>query len=110
MANYNEFKPVLGEIARYLRILRDQSCNSNSSLSPVAATSADDPYTLPSGYTNLIVTKTNGSGTVEITFPDGSTTYTLTSQGEEFRITGNPKLGSYEIALASGATYKLYAY
>jgi hypothetical protein len=104
-----ELRPFLGEIARSLRILVKQSCSETSALAPIAATSVvADPTTIPAGYTHLVVTKTNGSGTVTITFPDSST-YVLSASAEVFSITGNT-LGSFTIALGSGATYKYYAY
>lgn len=106
MALFGEFRPHLNEIARSLRVLVKQACGSSNA--PIAGTSASNPVTIPEGYTFLSVTKTNGSGTVTITFPDAST-YVLTASGEEFIIKGG-FLGEYTITLGSGATYKYYAY
>jgi hypothetical protein len=108
MAAIGELKPFLNEIARNLRILVKQACDNDADNDPIAGTSADNPVTIPAGYQTIVVHKTDASGTVDITFPDGSI-YTLHANNEQFTISGSP-LGEFTITLASGATYKYYAY
>ena len=99
---------IITELKRNNRLLSCLTCGS--SLAPVSATNVDaDPATVPAGYTRLIVTKTNGSGTVTITFPDAQT-YVLSTNGEVFDIKGSPNLGEFTITGAGGATFKYLAY
>jgi len=108
MAAIGELKPFLNEIARNLRILVKQACDNDADSDPIAGTSADDPVTIVAGYQTIVVTKTNASGTVTITFPNADT-YVLSADGEEFTISGSP-LGEFIVSLAGGATYKYMAY
>lgn len=109
MAVIGELKPFLNEIARSLRILVKQACDNDSDNDPIASTSASaDPATIIAGYSTLVVTKTNGSGTVTITFPNAST-YVMTASGDVFTISGSP-LGEFIVTGAGGATFKYYAY
>jgi hypothetical protein len=112
MAEYGDLRGPLEKMIQLLksidRRLLCQICGSE--LAPLAATeAADDPATIAAGFTQLNVTKTNGSGTVTITFPDAST-YVLSADGEVFQITGSPTLGEFIITGAGGATFKYYAY
>lgn len=109
---FGDLRPILDNIIAKLKAIeRHTRCAvCLSSLNPIAATqAAGNPATIPEGYNTLNIIKTNGSGTVTITFPDAST-YLLTVDGEEFTISGSPLLGEFTIAVASGATYKYYAY
>jgi hypothetical protein len=75
MALFVEFKPILGEIAKYLRILATRDCCNI----PVAGTSS-----VPAGLKTVSITKTSpNTDTVTITFPDG-VTYDMTQPGEVF--------------------------
>jgi uncharacterized protein YaiE (UPF0345 family) len=103
MALFVEFKPLLGEIARSLRIISHKGF-----VKPTAGTQAlGSPLTLAAGFSKIFIKKTNASGTVTITFPD-ATTFVLTADGEEFEISAERPLGEFEITVASGATYKFY--
>lgn len=103
---YGELRPHLNEMARSLRTIAKNTCNSTNTA--IAGSQADaNPLTLASGYNSLNVVKTNGSGTVTITFPNGNT-YPLTTSGQTFTIAGN--LGEFSINAAGGGTYTYYAY
>jgi hypothetical protein len=109
--NYGDIRGPLEAILAHLKkIERNTRCLvCGSSLASIAGTQAGgDPLSIIAGYTSLRVTKTNGSGTVTITFPDAST-YDLTADGEVFEISGSP-LGEFSISTAGGATYKYVAY
>lgn len=64
MALYSEFRPTLGEIAKYLRhIAGSSSCRS---VTPSAGTTSP----IPAGFNNLVIT---ASAATTLTFPDSST-------------------------------------
>jgi hypothetical protein len=100
MALFVEFKPILGEIAKYLRII----ANKHSHVPPTSGTGA----TIAAGFSTVKIVKTIASGTVTITLPSGST-YVLTRDGEEFFVENGP-FGAFSIVGASGGTWKWYAY
>lgn len=78
MANYFEFKPILGEIARYLRILTTKDCCNTP---PVTSAGTGN---VPAGFKSVAIVKTSTSAdSTIITLSDGST-YTMTEQGEVF--------------------------
>jgi hypothetical protein len=109
-----EFGDLIRPIEKQIQLLKSINrrllciqCGGDND--PAAGTSSDTtPIPVAEGFQTLTVTKTNGSGTVTITFPDAST-YVLTTSGEVFTISGSP-LGAYTITGAGGATYKYYAY
>jgi hypothetical protein len=101
MALFSEFRPVLSEIARYLRLLSNNVCKT---LSPTAGTSGS----ITTGYTCIKIIKTNGIGTVTITLPD-TTVYSLTSLGDDFSVCGGT-LGAFSISSGDGGTWQWYAY
>lgn len=110
MANFGDFRGSFDAMIAFLkRIDRNTRCIAcGSSRDPIAAVSGDaNPATVPAGYTSLTVTKTNGSGSVVITFPNGNT-YTLTADGEVFEIKGDLK--EFTIEGQSGGTFKYMAY
>jgi len=106
MANYFEFKPVLTEIARYLRLIATKDCCSSTSVSSGTEATVN-PLTLSSGFTTLSIKKVGATGTVEVTFPDSSV-YVLSADGEEFVLNSKSPLGEFTIEALTGATYKYY--
>jgi hypothetical protein len=104
MALFVEFKPILGEIARYLRIIATKDCCRK----PTAGTQAlGNPLTLSTGFTTLKIKKTIATGTVTVTFPDSST-YVLSADQEELVLESPSVLGQFSINAAGGATYKFF--
>lgn len=100
MANYGDLRGPLDKmISELKRIASNTSkcCSLTPSVGTSAETTANAKY--------LKVTKTNGTGTVTITFPDASV-YTLTASGSSFEIpyTGG-KYPSVEIASGDGGTW-----
>lgn len=74
MAAYGEFKPILGEIARYLRIISNAQCGTPST----AITSAGTGQ-IPAGFNSVSIVATTVP--VTLTMSDGST-YIFTTAGE----------------------------
>lgn len=75
MAAFGEFKPVLGEIARSLRILVNSTCGSTISTATTSTGTGD----IPAGFKSISIVAT--SAPTEVTFSDGSV-YTFDSIGE----------------------------
>jgi hypothetical protein len=99
MAAFGEFKPVLGEIARYLRMLATRPC-----CKPVTTAGVGS---IPEGLRSVTITKTSANtDTTTITLSDAST-YALTAQGEVYTIHGinDGVLPKFTIA---GGTWKWY--
>ena len=78
MAAFGEFKPILGEIARYLRIISNAQCGTPSTAITSAGTG-----NIPAGFSSVTITATTAPAT--ITFANG-TTYSLTTVGESIPI------------------------
>lgn len=74
MAAYGEFKPILGEIARYLRIISNAQCGT-----PATAITSAGTGSIPAGYNSVSIVASTVPAV--ITFSDGST-YTFTVVGE----------------------------
>lgn len=81
MAAFGEFKPILGEIARYLRILATRPCCAPVTTSGVSTS-------IPAGMRSVTITKTSANtDTTNITLSDGSV-YPLVQQFETYTIHG----------------------
>lgn len=78
MAAYGEFKPILGEIARYLRIISNAQCGT-----PSQAILTGGTGNIPVGFNSIDIVATTVPAT--ITFAD-STTYTFDTVGESTKI------------------------
>lgn len=74
MAAFGEFKPILGEIARYLRIISNAQCGTPSKA--ITSTGVGD---VPAGFSSVSILATTVPATV--TFSDGSV-YTFDVVGE----------------------------
>ena len=99
---FGDLNPVLGKIITLLKqIEHNTSCAICFSVSP----SSDTSGVVPAGAKYLKVEKTNGVGTVTITFPDSST-YDLTADGQIFEIPlSHAKLPEITIASGDGGTW-----
>lgn len=74
MAAFGEFKPVLGEMARYLRIISNAQCGTTS-----PTTTSTGVGDIPAGFNSISILATTVPATV--TFSDGSV-YTFDVVGE----------------------------
>ena len=74
MAAFGEFKPVLGEIARHLRIISNAQCGTPSNA--ITSTGVGD---VPAGFSSVSILATTVPATID--FSDGST-YTFDVVGE----------------------------
>lgn len=97
MAAYGEFKPILGEIARYLRIMSNAQCGTPST----AITSAGTGQ-IPAGFNSVSIVAT--SVPITLTMSDGST-YIFTTVGESIVQTAAIG-GSLPAYALSGGTWK----
>lgn len=77
MAAFGEFKPILGEIARYLRIISNAQCGTPSQAAATGGTGD-----VPAGFNTISIAATTAPAT--ITFING-TTYTLDTVGETIK-------------------------
>jgi hypothetical protein len=75
MAAFGEFKPILGEIARYLRIISNAQCGTATSTTITSAGTGD----VPAGFDSISIIATTAPTVV--TLSDGST-YTFDVVGE----------------------------
>ena len=104
---FGDLRPVLDFIITQNKKIEYNTSHSENKPTGLLS-GVDAVHVVAAGYSKLVVTKTNSSGTVVVTFPDTST-YTLTATGEVFTIEGH-FLGAYTITGAGGAIYKYYAF
>lgn len=101
MANFGDFKPSFNYIISLLKnIDRNTRCATCASVTPSVGTNTS----VPAGASYLRVTKTNGTGTVTITFPDSSVV-SLTADGSVFEIPFTGTLPAVTIASGNGGTW-----
>lgn len=101
MANFGDFKGVFNTIISYLKSIdRNTRCIACAGVTPSVGTNTS----VPAGASYLRVTKTNGTGTVTITFPD-STVVSLTTNGSVFEIPFTGALPAITIESGDGGTW-----
>lgn len=97
MANFGDFKPILGEIARYLRIISNAQCGTPSTAITSAGTG-----NIPAGYNSISITAITVP--VTLTLSDGST-YTFAAVGETI-VQAAAQGGTLPAYTLSGGTWK----
>lgn len=89
---FGDFKPIFGEIARYLRTLVTLAHRQNET--PITSSGTG---TIPAGFKSISIVKTSSNAdSVTITLSDTSV-YTMTESGETFSdsATGSGALPAY---------------
>jgi hypothetical protein len=95
MAAFGEFRPILGEMARYLRIISNAQCGTPSQITLTGGTG-----NIPAGFNSISIVATTVPAT--LTYADGST-YTLSVVGESIKLSASEGGTLPAITVTAGA-------
>lgn len=99
MASFGEFRPILGEIAKYLRMIAFRPCVD-------IVTTGGVNTSIPAGFRSISIIKTSANtDTTTVTLSDG-TTYLITEKGEGFEDAGNENGTRLPLYTISGGSWK----